>query len=201
MADGNQLTQASRPQVRFSEMIDRISYPEVGCTRVYRDIAFWIFLGIVIIGVILQQVGTQSSGAWEWYSQLQLPGWTPPSYFFSIIWSIIYLLLAWSTFYAYRQAGPGIRDPAPPTTRSVLIVVFFIINIYLNILWSDLFWRQRDPRGAFWVIVILFIQTLILAWLVYRESRLAGLLFVVYLFWLIIAGILNWEIITLNPGV
>lgn len=124
-----------------------------------------------------------------WYQGLKKPSIVPPGYFFTIIWSLIYLLLAWASFLGHRRADPRTR---------MLINIAFVVNLGLNILWTYLFFSKHDMKTAGLILAILFVETFWLAYLVYTVHRSAGLSFILYLGWLLVAGYYNYYIATNN---
>jgi len=121
-----------------------------------------------------------------WYETLNKPGWTPPPLAFPIIWTTLYLLMGVAAWLVWKQ-----RD-ANPFVRTAL--VFFILQLCLNAIWSWIFFGQHQLGWAFvnisalWVLIAL---TLASFW---RVNTTAGLLFVPYLLWVSLAGVLNWSI-------
>lgn len=114
----------------------------------------------------------------DWYMSLKQSSLTPPPYVFGIVWPVLYALMAWSAWTRYT-ALPG--DPTWWWPYAVQIV--------LNVLWVQLFFRLHWIGAAF--VVILGI-TANLAWTVKTlEPRLAAALLVPNLLWVAFASYLN----------
>jgi tryptophan-rich sensory protein len=165
---------------------------EADCKPVYQDGMFYVFLVIVIMSVLLQNYFMKGQVQSTWYQTLKKPSFIPPGYFFTFIWTIIYFLLSWSTFVGHKAAIRKGRN-------SSLIVFAFLVNIILSVTWTYVFFQQRDVHLAFWIIVILLIETIWLAYLVYKSDKIAGTLFLLYIGWLCVAAFFNWQIMLLNP--
>lgn len=74
----------------------------------------------------------------------------------------------------------------------------FSIQLFLNFLWSVLFFGLRSPFYGLVEIVVLWMVILVNIWLFYRISRTAGLLLVPYILWVSFATVLNYTIWILN---
>ena len=70
----------------------------------------------------------------------------------------------------------------------------------LNFAWSPLFFALHDITLAKYVIVIMAVIAAMAAGKFFRLERVAGLLMVPYLTWLVFAATLNATIDELNPG-
>jgi tryptophan-rich sensory protein len=69
---------------------------------------------------------------------------------------------------------------------------------FLNVLWSLLFFRLRRPDWALVEVGFLWLSILALMIVLFRYSRLAGLLLLPYLVWVGFAGALNFAVVRLN---
>ncbi len=147
------------------------------------SVAFVISFTTAGIGRALTDLG-------PWYQALKQPDWKPPDTAFGVIWSTIFTLGAFSGWLAWRQA-PLLRE------RLVVLVVF-LINLCLNVLWSWLFFVQHRPDWA--LVELYFLWASIVAMMVvsWRHSRVAAVLLVPYLAWVTTAGFLNQANIQLN---
>lgn len=74
----------------------------------------------------------------------------------------------------------------------------FSIQLFLNFLWSVLFFGLRSPFYGLVEIVVLWMVILVNIWLFYRVSKTAGLLLVPYILWVSFATVLNYTIWILN---
>ena len=70
----------------------------------------------------------------------------------------------------------------------------------LNMLWSFLFFTLKHPDWALieWGFLWLSVLSLVLG--LWRTSRVAAGLNLPYLAWVSTAGLLNWQVIVLNPN-
>jgi tryptophan-rich sensory protein len=123
----------------------------------------------------------------DWYKTLNKPSWVPPNWVFPIVWTSIYVLIA---FAGSRVAG---------LTGSGYAMAFWGLQITLNTLWTPVFFGLRRLRGALPIMGALWLAVLGCLITHIQLDLLAGLAFVPYLIWLTIAAALNYSVATLNP--
>jgi tryptophan-rich sensory protein len=125
-----------------------------------------------------------------WYATLAKPSWNPPNWIFGPVWSALYCCMAVAAWLVWRKGGlAGARLP----------LALFGVQLFLNVLWSYLFFGLQRPGLAFSEVLLLWASiaaTMVLFW---QRSTLAGMLFVPYLAWVSFASVLNFTIWRLNP--
>ncbi|MDK2826759.1 TspO and MBR related proteins [Methanolobus vulcani] len=126
-----------------------------------------------------------------WYAYLQKPTLVPPNWSFSIVWTLLYLLMGISLYIVW-QKGWSMSDVK--TAMSI-----FIVQLFFNFLWSYLFFGLRSPQLGLAGITLLWILIVVNIIQFYRISRPAGLLLVPYILWVSFAAYLNYSIMVLNP--
>ncbi len=125
-----------------------------------------------------------------WYQNLLKPDFTPPGWFIGLVWTVLFILIAWSILIFYNQS---VRNK---NFRWTLVVLAF--NGFLNVGWSWLFFGQQWIGGAAVEIWLLLISIFYLIILFGRTSRLAASLLAPYAVWVIFAAYLNFTIWRLN---
>jgi tryptophan-rich sensory protein len=121
-----------------------------------------------------------------WYEALEKPQWTPPGWLFAPVWTLLYIAIAFAGWLTWRQRA------RPVTPASIL----WFLQLLLNASWSWVFFGLREPTFALVNIVVLL--TIIVAFIVAAESRVAAVLFVPYALWVGFATALNLQIVRLN---
>jgi tryptophan-rich sensory protein len=111
---------------------------------------------------------------------------------FGIIWTVIFAFATASGVTAWRAAKFR-------STRE-WIIGLFALNGFLNVLWSLLFFRLRRPDWGLEENFALWGSVALLMVVLARFSRPASLLLTPYLIWVSIAGVLNFEVVRLNPA-
>jgi benzodiazapine receptor len=128
----------------------------------------------------------------DWYPMLQKPSWTPPSWLFGPVWTILYAMMAIAAWLVWRK-------------REFLSVngalALFALQLALNAIWSPLFFGLKNPLAGLLDIVPLWaaiLTTLIAFW---KISPAAGALMIPYWIWVSFATALNFAIWKLNQSV
>lgn len=122
-----------------------------------------------------------------WFKSLNKPAWMPPNWVFPVVWTTIYVLIA---FAGSRVAG---------MSGSAFAMAFWALQIALNTLWSPVFFGVRNLRAALKIIVCLWFAVLGATITHFQLDVLAGLAFVPYLAWVTVATALNLSVLRLNP--
>ena len=124
------------------------------------------------------------------YSKIETPPLSPPGWIFPVVWTILYTLMGVS-FYLVWNSNAAIFEK-----KQAFWV--YAIQLFLNFIWSPIFFNMRAYLIAF--IVLLALWGFVLAMIIkfYKISKLAGILQIPYLIWLTFAGYLNLAIYLLN---
>ena len=126
----------------------------------------------------------------EFYAGLVKPEWAPPGWLFGPVWTVLYLLMGVAAWLVWRRAG---------WAGAGVALSLFLAQLICNALWSWVFFAWR--RGAWALADIVLLVVLIVATLVAfaRVDRLAALLLVPYLAWVLFATALTDAIWRANP--
>ena len=124
-----------------------------------------------------------------WYAGLQKPSWNPPSWLFGPAWTTLYILMAVAAWLVWREGGWKAQGRA---------LRLFLLQWFLNALWTPLFFGLHRPGLALAEIVLLWLAIVATLWSFWRARKLAGLLLVPYLAWVTFATVLNFTIWRLN---
>ena len=129
-------------------------------------------------------------GDMDLYSQIKNPPLSPPGWLFPVAWSILYTLMGISLYLVWNSNARYIAK------RNAYI--FFGVQLFLNFIWSPIFFVGRQFLLAFIVLILMWSFTFGMIVSFYRISKLAGLLQIPYILWLTFAGYLNFAIYLLN---
>jgi tryptophan-rich sensory protein len=152
------------------------------------DLRFLIIFIPLILG-FLSSISMIKNDWKPWYNKLNKPSWNPPSWLFAPVWSVLYLLMGVSSYLILISNKKQ---------EKILALLLFYIQLFLNIIWSPIFFGLKQPKQAFIVIVILWFLILLTIVLFMRISVIAGLLLVPYLLWVSYATTLNGYIMNKN---
>lgn len=137
---------------------------------------------VAVIGSIVSFLGLKS----DKYKSRTLSVYQPPSWVFSVVWTFIYI--------TYWYVWQSLVDKIP-----FYLNVLFYVNMGLNLLWTVLFFGFFMYNLSFIVIIALIItllaQVVILFRLKIKESGLHLFLLLIYLSWLCVATVLNYNFV------
>jgi len=139
------------------------------------DKNYYIGFLSVAITAILSNKYTMANVKSDWYNCIK-PSFTPPNYVFPIVWTILYILVAFAFTKVLQK-----NNPIP--------IILFYINLILNVLWCYFFFHKKNVKLGFRFITMLVVNTSLL---IIRNKEIRPLL-LPYLAWLIFAATLNYK--------
>jgi translocator protein len=149
----------------------------------------------------------------SWYYFLNKPSFSPPSWLFAPVWTILFLLmgialyLAWSKDFTAnilpnqteKKAWNKISEKLwLGSWREENAALIFIIQLVLNIFWSVIFFGLKSPGFAFVEILMLWFAILYTIVNFYRISKTSACLLIPYLLWVSFAAFLNFSVWLIN---
>jgi len=123
----------------------------------------------------------------DWYRGLDKPGWTPPDWAFPVVWTILYLSMAYAAMRVALLPGSG------------QALAFWAMQIAFNTLWTPVFFGLRRMKAGFVVLCGLWLAVAATMLAFWQLDALAGALMAPYLLWATIAGALNYSVWRRNP--
>ena len=148
-------------------------------------LAGWIAL--VAVAAALGALASRDAAAF--YAQLARPAWAPPAWVFGPVWTTLYVLMAVAVWRVTR--APGEHRAA---------ATLFVAQLAVNALWSWLFFAWHLGAASFADIVLLDALVLVTVRLFQRIDRIAALLLLPYLAWILFATALNWSAWRMNAA-
>ena len=136
---------------------------------------------LVLLTLIVGSLASTNTGTDTWYLGLVKSNLNPPGYVFGIVWPILYLLMGITIWRTYS-----------------VIKNLFYVQLFLNAIWSWLFFSFHLPLIALldiWLLIFINIKILLL---ILKEDKLAAFLFAPYIMWLFFASYLNLYIVINN---
>ena len=116
------------------------------------------------------------------------PPLSPPTFLFPVVWSILFLLMAYSAAVIYDSGSHHMPKA----------IFVYALQLTMNFWWCVLFFGFRLYLAAFIWLLLLWAAVLVMIVLFYRINRTAGLLQIFYLLWLTFAAYLNFGVYLLN---
>jgi len=150
------------------------------------QISSWILI-FEIIGFYLGLITKENIN--PWYQLLNKPIFTPPNIAFSIIWPILYVMLALAGYLLWQHRHQSIVRTA---------IYFYAAQILMNWLWTPLFFYFHLIGLSFLWIIIIAGFTFVTIYLTKDKFKLISIMLTPYFLWLVFAAYLNGGIWMLN---
>tara|TARA_B100000902_G_C27237511_1_gene878243 strand:- start:110 stop:556 length:447 start_codon:yes stop_codon:yes gene_type:complete len=138
-------------------------------------------ISLVLITLIVGSIASSNAGTDSWYQGLLKSELNPPGYVFGIVWPILYLCMGIIVWKTYEK-----------------IWKLFYIQLFLNAIWSWLFFSFHLPLISLidiWLLIFINIKIL---FMIIKQDRLAAFLYTPYILWLFFASYLNLFIVLNN---
>ena len=124
----------------------------------------------------------------SWYYNLLKPPLAPPDWIFPPAWSILYFsMLVALLLYLFK-----------PAQNKKSGYIYFIAQLFLNLLWAPVFFYLKNMFLALIVIILLDIFVILTIKSFYKVSKISGLILMPYLLWILFATYLNIGYLVLN---
>ena len=116
------------------------------------------------------------------------PALTPPPWVFSVVWTILYVLMGYASFLVIEE-GTGDQRTAG---------ILYLTQLFFNFFWSIIFFNFGWYLFAFaWLLILWFLVLATIKAFGEIEPK-AGKLMIPYLIWLTFAAYLNFGVYLLN---
>lgn len=145
-----------------------------------------LIVWIVLLILIGSGFGLLTKGSVDtWYQTLSRSPLTPPDYVFGIVWTILYTMIAASGWLIWNLKK---------VSGLATIKILYMIQLLLNWSWTPLFFYYHLTGSALVCLSVIIIMVTVIVAKLFRKSRIAALLLVPYLTWLLLAAQLNFYI-------
>ena len=122
------------------------------------------------------------------YSAFNKPSFSPPSYLFPIVWTVLYILMGISSYIIYSSNSPDKRKA----------LTTYAIQLFFNFFLSLLFFGLSQYLLAFVWLILLIVLIVVMIYQFYQIQPVAAYLQIPYLLWCLFAAYLNFTIYMLN---
>ena len=138
-------------------------------------------LGFLLVSFAAAGVGSLAQGGdvQGTYLAMDRPAWAPPPWVFGPVWTVLYVLIAVAAWRVWR------------TVDHVRALALWGVQLAVNAAWPGVFFGLGEPGWALLVIVVLDLLVITLVGVFSARDRLAALLLVPYLGWILFATALN----------
>ena len=139
----------------------------------------------IIIGIISWLL---SMGGLKDFAILKKPFLSPPGFIFPIVWTILYVLMGYGSYLMYESND----------YHSDCCLKIYAINLFVNMLWSPLFFGLGLRLFSFIWIIVLDLIVIYMIICFYKVNKKAAYLQIPYLIWCLFATYLNLAYYLLN---
>lgn len=122
------------------------------------------------------------------FNVLDKPPLSPPGWLFPVVWTILYILMGISSYLIYEESD----------VNSDCCLKVYLLSLFVNFLWSPVFFSLELRLFAFIIIVVLDLVVSYMIWCYYKVNKKAVYLQIPYLIWILFATYLNLSIYLLN---
>lgn len=126
--------------------------------------------------------------AMEQYKNLRQPMLSPPGWVFSVVWTILFIMMGIAAWLIYKSHNPMRRQA----------LFFYGLQLVFNVGWTLIFFGGQKFLLAFFWLILLELLIGITAVMFSKIDRRAGLLMLPYFLWVLFAGYLNFNVWLLN---
>lgn len=125
-----------------------------------------------------------TSDSREQYASLYKPPFAPPGWLFPVVWTILFILMGVAAYLVYISDSPQKTDA----------LKLYLVHLFVNFGWSIIFFRWNAYFLAFtWLLLLLYLVYMV-AKEFFEIDKIAGILLIPYLIWLVYAGYINLSI-------
>lgn len=122
------------------------------------------------------------------YSSLNQPPFAPPAWLFPVAWGILYALMGISAF-LIDESGHDLKQKA---------LVIYWVQLFINFLWSPVFFGLKSLTGAVVVIVLLLMAVSVMILTFWKIRKSSAYLNIPYILWVAYATYLTIGVRVLN---
>lgn len=141
-----------------------------------------------LTGILSAIISGNMSGS---YNDFVKPPLSPPTILFPIVWTILYATMGTAAYFIWDSVKGSAEQ-----RREALY--FYVAQLFVNFLWSIVFFGLEAYTLAVAVIILLDILVIITTLKFKEINRLSYWLMIPYIIWLIFATYLNIGVAILN---
>lgn len=148
----------------------------------------------LIIAILIPLIGgfiislITRGGVNNYTENLIKPSFAPPSILFPIVWTILYILMGYSSYLIYDSMD----------CHKETCLLLYALQLFINFIWPIIFFNLQARLFAFLFIILLDIVVGLMIYCFYGVNKKAAYLNIPYFIWLIFATILNFSVYILN---
>lgn len=143
-----------------------------------------VLVGLLLVNAAVAFGGSlaSASGVDGWYAEAAKPGWTPPSWVFAPVWTVLYVMMAVAAWLIWRRHGGRAARTA---------LVLYGVQLALNAAWTPVFFGAERLGLALAIILALEVALVATVVAFHRLTPWVAWLLGPYLAWVLYATTLN----------
>lgn len=157
--------------------------------QVLKDGRFWFFIIVVLLVALIGAFIVANSK--DSFDELNKPTWMPPETVFTIIWVVLFFIIAYTCFRAVTESSGYYANA---------IYILFLLNMIFQVAWLFLFFKSQNFSGALIAMALVIITAILLFAVMWMINPFYSFIFLAYVVWLFIALSLNVQMNNLNPA-
>lgn len=128
--------------------------------------------------------------SYSWYSTLIKPAWSPPSWLFGPVWTVLYILIALSYGKVFSM---GLKKEI-----TFVIVLPFVLNLVFNFAFTSIQFGLKNNLLAAIDILLVLVTLIWSMYAIFPHARWITYMQIPYLLWVSFATVLQLTITYLN---
>lgn len=152
----------------------------------------WMVIGGIAFLVAFGGNSLLQSDDFQWFRRLQRPSWLVFERLIPLIWTIVFIGLAWSAIIIWEQE--------PGTLRTWLLMGLYLLVEVVTIAYTPVMCKTRSLKVGTIVGGTGGILCILLAISISPISQWATLLLLPYIIWSPIGTFVTWQMAHLNPA-
>ena len=153
------------------------------------SVALFVCVAICELAGIMGGVFTGPSVR-TWYPKLTSPALTPPAWIFGGVWPALFILMGIGLYLVWKK---GFKQKNVKAALNI-----FFVQLFLNILWSVVFFGLHDLFLSSIEILLLWASIIGTMVFFYRVSKPAAYMLIPYILWVTFAAYLTSAFAFLN---
>ena len=141
----------------------------------------------VFVGVLASVI---SGGGMRTFAEIDKPPLSPPAWLFPVVWTILYILMGISSYL--------IIESSANQNKIEEAIRVYVYQLIVNFLWPTFFFNLEWYFFSLLWLILLWVLVLCMIVKFAGISKIAALINIPYLIWLIFAAYLNFGIWMMN---
>ena len=153
---------------------------------------------VAVVEALGFAVGVMTRNGTALYADtINKPPLAPQGILFPIAWTLLYALMGIGLARVLCEDS-SINNKADTTGRKYKAVVFFVVQMILNLAWCFIFFGAMNYVAALIELLVMMVFVILMMLEYMKIDRVAGLIQIPYVIWLCFATYLNAGVIALN---